>query len=275
MEPRLDAAACLPADGTAGLLVGRAWQTGSVPGPAVVVLRDDEAIDVTDDFPTVTHLLNAEAPAEEARAAAARGPSLGLLEALLANSAEAARDPGRPFLLAPCDLQALKACGVTFVRSLLVLAGKSDGVIKGQAAVTGQGLVGRVTAVGERASRVLLVTDINSRIPVRVDRTRERAVLAGNNSSSPSLIYLPPETGVQVGDRIVTSGHGGVFPKGIPVGIVTVVDQRDNLDRIKGAGQLLIRHRWMFGPLTAPRRFAKAARVTQGRASARRRSKAG
>lgn len=111
-----------------------------------------------------------------------------------------------------------------FVRSLLVLAGKPDGVIKGQAAVTGQGLVGRVTAVGERASRVLLVTDINSRIPVRVDRTRERAVLAGNNSSSPSLIYLPPETGVQVGDRIVTSGHGGVFPKGIPVGIVTVVD---------------------------------------------------
>jgi fumarylacetoacetate (FAA) hydrolase family protein len=111
MEPRLDAAACLPAEGTAGLLVGRAWQTGSVPGPAVVVLRDDEAIDVTDDFPTVSHLLNAKAPAEEARA--------GLLEALLANSAEAARDPVRPFLLAPCDLQALKACGVTFVRSLL------------------------------------------------------------------------------------------------------------------------------------------------------------
>lgn len=111
-----------------------------------------------------------------------------------------------------------------FVRSLLVLAGKPDGVIKGQAAVTGQGLVGRVTAVGERASRVLLVTDINSRIPVQIDRTRERAVLAGNNSSSPNLIYLPPETGVQVGDRIVTSGHGGVFPKGIPVGIVTVVD---------------------------------------------------
>ena len=119
MEPRLDAAACLPADGTTGLLVGRAWQTGSVPGPAVVVLRDDEAIDVTDDFPTVSHLLNAKAPAEEARAAAARGPSLGLLEALLANSAEAARNPARPFLLAPCDLQALKACGVTFVRSLL------------------------------------------------------------------------------------------------------------------------------------------------------------
>jgi rod shape-determining protein MreC len=111
-----------------------------------------------------------------------------------------------------------------FVRSLLVLAGEPDGVVKGQAAVTGQGLVGRVTAVGERASRVLLVTDINSRIPVRIDRTRERAVLAGNNSSSPALIYLPPETGVQVGDRIVTSGHGGVFPKGIPVGVVTVVD---------------------------------------------------
>jgi fumarylacetoacetate (FAA) hydrolase family protein len=119
MEPRLDAAACLPADGTKGLLVGRVWQAGAVPGPAVVVLKEAEAIDLTADFPTLTHLLNAEAPAQMARAAAARAASLGPLEAILANSAEATRDPARPFLLAPCDLQALKACGVTFVRSLL------------------------------------------------------------------------------------------------------------------------------------------------------------
>ena len=119
MQTRLDAAACLPADGTAGLLVGRAWQTEALPGPAVVVLREHEAIDVSSDFPTIAHLLNAEAPADNARAAAARGKSLGPVEALIANSAEAARDTARPFLLAPCDLQALKACGVTFVRSLL------------------------------------------------------------------------------------------------------------------------------------------------------------
>ena len=110
-----------------------------------------------------------------------------------------------------------------FVRSLLVLAGRHDGVVKGQAAVTGQGLVGRVTEVGDRASRVILVTDVNSRIPVQIDRSRERAVLAGDSSSHPKLLYLAPETDVQVGDRIVTSGHGGVFPKGIPVGQVTAV----------------------------------------------------
>ena len=85
MEPRLDAAACLPADGTDGLLVGRAWQTQALPGPAVVVLRDDEAIDVSSDFPTVAHLLNADAPAEDARTAAARGTSLGPIEALIAS----------------------------------------------------------------------------------------------------------------------------------------------------------------------------------------------
>ena len=119
MDPRLDVATCLPADGTVGLLVGRAWRTGDLPGPAVVVLKGEEAIDVTAYFPTVTHVLNAEAPAEQARAAAKRGPSLGPLEAILANSAAAARDPARPFLLAPCDLQALKACGVTFVKSML------------------------------------------------------------------------------------------------------------------------------------------------------------
>ncbi len=119
MDTRLDAATCLPADGTAGLLVGRAWQTGDLSGPAIVVLRDEEAIDVTADFPTIAHLLNAEDPAGRARAAAGQGASLGTIEALLANSATARRNPERPCFLAPCDLQALKACGVTFVKSML------------------------------------------------------------------------------------------------------------------------------------------------------------
>ena len=118
-----------------------------------------------------------------------------------------------------------------FVRSLLVNAGSREGVVKGQAAISGQGLVGRVTEVGGRSARVLLVTDINSRIPVLVERSRERAILAGNNSSHPNLLYLPPESGTAVGDRVVTSGHGGVFPKGLPVGLVSSV--KDGVVRVR------------------------------------------
>jgi fumarylacetoacetate (FAA) hydrolase family protein len=119
MEPYLDVATCLPANGTEGLLVGRAWQTQGLPGPAVVVLAGAEAIDVTAVFPTLAHLLNAEDPAARAREAARRGSSLGKIGDILANSAAGRREPDKPYFLAPCDLQALKACGVTFVKSML------------------------------------------------------------------------------------------------------------------------------------------------------------
>lgn len=113
--------------------------------------------------------------------------------------------------------------GGAFVRSVLVDAGTRDNVEKGQAAVTGDGLVGRVFEVGHRAARVLLLTDINSRIPVVIERTRDRAVVAGNNSSLLRLLYLDPEVEVEIGDRVVTSGHGGAIVPGLPVGVVTSV----------------------------------------------------
>ncbi len=110
--------------------------------------------------------------------------------------------------------------GGAFVHSLLITAGKRDGVSKGQAVITGDGLVGRVHGVGSRSGRVLLITDLNSRIPVVVEATRARAILAGDNSDRPRLIHMPPGASVSPGDRIVTSGHGGAFPPGIPVGVV-------------------------------------------------------
>jgi rod shape-determining protein MreC len=113
--------------------------------------------------------------------------------------------------------------GGAFVRSILVAAGSKDGVRKNQAAITGEGLIGRVSEVGERASRVLLLTDINSNIPVFVERTRERAIAHGDSSNSMVLTYAPGDLAAKAGDRIVTSGHGGVFPPGLPLGIITVV----------------------------------------------------
>lgn len=110
--------------------------------------------------------------------------------------------------------------GGAFVHSILASAGARNGVAKGQAVVTGDGLVGRVHAVGTRSVRVLLITDLNSRIPVVVEATRMRAVLAGDNTERPRIIHLPPGATANIGDRIVTSGHGGAFPPGIPVGVV-------------------------------------------------------
>lgn len=112
-----------------------------------------------------------------------------------------------------------------FVRSALVTAGSREGARKGQAVMTGQGFAGRVSEVGRRSARVLLLTDINSRIPVLIERTRDRAVLAGDNTNFPHLLYLPPNSVAAPGDRIVTSGHGGIFPPGLPVGIVNSVSE--------------------------------------------------
>ncbi len=112
--------------------------------------------------------------------------------------------------------------GGAFAHSLILNAGERAGVRKGQAVVTGDGLVGRISGVGYRSSRLLLITDLNSRIPVLIEATRTRAVMAGANTGRPRLIHLPTGTAATIGDRIVTSGHGGVFPVGLPIGIVTV-----------------------------------------------------
>lgn len=108
---------CLPRDGGSALLVGRAWVPAE-DGPCVIGVRGPDAVDLTRTYPTVSHLLNVATPAH-IRAVVARAPSLGPLGAIVANSVEGRRDPSRPWLLAPSDLQSVKASGVTFVASLL------------------------------------------------------------------------------------------------------------------------------------------------------------
>jgi fumarylacetoacetate (FAA) hydrolase family protein len=116
MQDDLTPARALPADGCAGTLVGRAWLPDDVPGPSVVAIRDDGVFDLSHAAPTTTDLLNANDPVALAKAAGAR---VGDLAPILANSAHDRRDPALPYFLAPCDLQALKASGVTFATSLL------------------------------------------------------------------------------------------------------------------------------------------------------------
>lgn len=116
--------------------------------------------------------------------------------------------------------------GGAFVRSLLITVGSVAGVRHGMAAVTGEGLVGRVVELGEWSSRLLLITDLNSRLPVKILDTGEHAVLAGDNSAYPKMLYLPEEFNARIGSRIVTSGHGGIFPPNIPVGVVSAIHGR-------------------------------------------------
>jgi rod shape-determining protein MreC len=106
-----------------------------------------------------------------------------------------------------------------FLRSILINAGKKDNIKKGQAVVNADGLVGRIIEVGERSSRVLLLTDINSNIPVISNKSRERSIMSGNNNESPDLVYLPNDTKMTKGEVLVTSGDGEMFPPGLQVGV--------------------------------------------------------
>jgi rod shape-determining protein MreC len=108
--------------------------------------------------------------------------------------------------------------GNAYVRTVLVMAGQQDGVRKGQAVLAGDGVIGRVIEAGKSASRVLLMTDLNSRIPVQVEGSEDNAILGGANTDLPELVYLPAASAIKRGSRIITSGHGGLFPYGLPVG---------------------------------------------------------
>src|SRR5881275_2540263 len=113
--------------------------------------------------------------------------------------------------------------GGAYVRTVMINAGSQAGLARGQAVITGDGLVGRLTEVGSRAARVLLITDLNSRIPVKIEGSNTGAVLAGDNSERPRLLYVGAPEALKIGDRVVTSGEGGVFPPDLPVGMVSAV----------------------------------------------------
>jgi rod shape-determining protein MreC len=117
--------------------------------------------------------------------------------------------------------------GGVYVRSVLIGGGARDGLAKGQAAMVGPALAGRLTEIGGWSARVLLITDLNSRIPVVLEGTRTHAILTGDNSARPRLKYLPKAAQVNIGDRVVTAGHDGVFPTGLAVGRVVSIENGD------------------------------------------------
>lgn len=121
--------------------------------------------------------------------------------------------------------------GGPFTRTLVANAGAAHGVRVGYIVVNERGLVGRVVSVGQRSSRVLMLDDYASRIPVMGEASRVRAVLAGQATRPPELITRPFQVqsprldfivgaqSLREGERVITSGDGGLFPRGIPVGV--------------------------------------------------------
>jgi rod shape-determining protein MreC len=110
--------------------------------------------------------------------------------------------------------------GGTYARAVLLAIGPNHLVRKGQIALDERGYAGRVTEVGSRSARVLLATDMNSRVPVTLEGSRARAILAGGNSARPRLQYWPEGVMPAEGERVVTSAETGAFPPGLPVGVV-------------------------------------------------------
>ena len=128
--------------------------------------------------------------------------------------------------------------GDAFSHSLIAYTGGN--VKKGQVALSERGVIGRVDQVGQMYSKIILITDINSKIPVMVERTRVRGILSGDNTPQPKMVFIPLDAELNVGDRIVTSGVAGVFPSGLPVGNIVSVEKNNvqvkpfnNLDRLE------------------------------------------
>ena len=116
--------------------------------------------------------------------------------------------------------------GSPFRQSVLLNVGARDGLIDGWPTMDGIGLVGRISGVGDRTARVILLTDTSSRIPVTIQPSGQKAILAGDNTLNPPIEFLENPDVVRPGDRVVSSGDGGVFPADLLVGQVALGNDR-------------------------------------------------
>jgi rod shape-determining protein MreC len=110
--------------------------------------------------------------------------------------------------------------GGVYAKAVLLSVGPNHGIRKGEIALDERGLVGRVTEVGARTARVLLITDLNSRIPVILENSRAHAILVGTNGARPRLTYWAEGAMPQEGERVVTSAEASAFPANLPIGTV-------------------------------------------------------
>ena len=113
-----------------------------------------------------------------------------------------------------------------FSQAIVAYVGNS-GVKKGDVVLSDKGVVGRIDSVGSYYAKIITLADINSKIPVVIEKNRVRGILSGNNTPFPRLDFVPLDADVMVGDKIVTSGVSGVFPAGLPVGQIVSVSKKE------------------------------------------------
>lgn len=130
--------------------------------------------------------------------------------------------------------------GNAFSHALIAYTAGNKNIKKGQVVLSESGVIGRVERVGAVYSKIILITDINSKIPVMIEKSRIRGILSGDNTSVPKLIFTPLGSELAIGDKIVTSGVAGVFPPGLPIGKIVSTEKNDvkvkpfgNLDRVE------------------------------------------
>jgi len=115
--------------------------------------------------------------------------------------------------------------GTAFAHSLTVYVGGGRKVSKGQVVISDKGVVGRVEEAGVRYAKIAMINNINSKISVMIEESRIRGMMVGQNDVWPELVFLPLDAKINVGDKVITSGIGGVFPAGLPVGTVASIDK--------------------------------------------------
>lgn len=119
--------------------------------------------------------------------------------------------------------------GDGFSHSLIAYVLQEKKIQKGQVVLYKEAVIGRVDSVHGAYVRVMLISDINSKIPIIVERSREKGILSGNNTSVLNLVLTSPAADIKKGDKIVTSGVGGIFPSNLPIGFVFNVSQESIL----------------------------------------------
>ncbi len=151
-----------------------------------------------------------------------RARALEIENKLLANLLNFVTPPQLEFVTA----RVIAEEGDAFSHSIIAYTGDKK-VRKGQVALSDKGVVGRVDKVGNVYAKIILITDINSKIPVMVEKSRVRGILSGDNTLTPKMVFIPLDAQLNVGDRIVTSGVAGVFPAGLPVGKVISIAKNE------------------------------------------------
>ncbi len=191
-----------------------------VPGMDWALVPVTRAVEMVEGFQSYARILgqNQELRRELQQMKAWREAALQLEQkyARLLDLANVRLDP----MLTHVTGVVLADAGSPFRQSVILNVGARDGIRDGWAAMDGLGLAGRISGVGERSARVLLLTDPSSRVPVLIQPSGQRAILSGDNSAAPPLEFLERPELVRPGDRAVTSGDGGVLPAGLLVGQV-------------------------------------------------------